>query len=186
MTRWQLAITGTLVVGVVVVVAWALLLPYTIGDSSPSSFLSELQRQWSESRVKVPAETQSIASLLMIEARARATAQPGQQVIVDPARHFSLVVPASWVIFSQREGVVELRVASSTAIVAYPVTVIEALPNATNTSVQIDNGSALLSVANDRAQVVTQRANGYAMLGVTGLDASTLITQLMTGVYLSE
>jgi hypothetical protein len=163
-----------------------MLLPYTMSDTRAPSFLSELQEQWNERRVKTPVAMQNLTSQFVVEARARVAAQPGQQVIVDSARRFSLVVPASWTITSQREGVVELRIASGTAIVAYPIAVIDALPNATTSAVQIDNGSALLSVANDRAQVVAQRANGYAMLAVTGLDASTLITQLMTGVYLSE
>lgn len=181
MTRWQLAVTGTAAVGATVVVAWVLLLPYTLGQPTTSPFLDSLRRRWAEGRAEAP-QTQPLP---LAEGRAEAARVPGQQLAVDPAGRFVLLAPEAWVATQSEAGTVSFALGSTTVSFAYPASLTLAAL-ASTTAATVDGHSAIRSEESQRVQVVGQLPAGYAVLVAEGPDAAALSDQLLTGVYLNE
>lgn len=182
MTRWQLAVAGTAAVGATVVVAWILLLPYTLGQPVASSFIDSIRRQWVEGRASAPAAPQ----LPLAEARAELARQPGQRVAVDSAGRFALLIPEAWENLAAAPGNISFGVGSTTISSAYAAGVTEAFPGATVDTVSLDGHPAVRSSGGDRVQVVAQLPGGYAVLFAAGPDAAALSDALLLGVYLNE
>ncbi len=182
MNRWRLAVAGTAAVGATVVVAWILLLPYTLNEPTTSSLIDGIRRQWAEGRAAAP-----VAQPLPLgEARAQARLQPGQRLVADVAGRFVLLVPQAWPQPAAVPAGASFALGSTTVSLLYPAGVTEALPGAAVDSVTMDSRPAVRSRGGDRAQVVAQLPGGYAVLSAAGPDAAALSDLLLPGVYLNE
>jgi hypothetical protein len=179
--RWRLAIIGTVAVGATILVAWILLLPYTLGQPTTSTFIDSVRQRWAESRSTIPVVT----PLPLAEGRAQAVRQLGQRVAIDPDRRFALVVPEQWVDASVASGSYNFVVGSTTISFAYPAAVTEALGDIT-TSTLMDGQPAVRSASNERVQVVAQLSSGYAVLAAVGPEAAARSDELLVGVYLNK
>lgn len=182
MNRWRLAVAGTAAVGATVVVAWILLLPYTLGQPTKSPLLDSIRQRWAESRVAAP-----VAKPLPLAAvRAEAARQVSHRLAGDPSGRFALLVPVGWRDLAMATGSSAFAVGSTTVSFSYPAAVTEALPGAVVDSVAMDGRTAVRSRGDDRVQVVAQLPGGYAVLSAAGPDAAALSDALLPGVYLNE
>lgn len=181
MSRWQLAVAGTAVVGATVVVAWVLLLPYTMGQRTTSPLLDSLRQRWAESRSQQPAAQ----PLPLARARAEARRQPTQRLVEDAAGRFVLLVPDSWVDVAAAAGAASFGVGSTTVSFAYPAQSTLALPGA-SAAAAMDGAAAVRSAGGGRVQVVAQLGAGYAVLLAEGPEAELRSDELLAGVYFNR
>ena len=181
MNRWRLAIIGTVAVGATILVAWILLLPYTLGQPTTSTFIDSVRQRWAESRSTIPVVT----PLPLAEGRAQAVRQPGQRVVIDLAHRFALVVPEQWVDVTVVPSSYSFVIGSTTISFAYPAAITEALGDVAVPTL-MDGQPAVRSASGDRVQVVAQLLDGYAVLSAAGPEAAARSDELLAGVYLNK